>query len=144
MRFATTGGKLFPFALLLCFAVSVAAQETAPVSDGPIQKAVMAKQDSEGNIVEDVTEFSPTDKPHICYIDMADGNTGALLVKFIATKAVGLRANTVIYTGKYTITENDAGAVFEATMKNKFPVGDYRVEISFKGKLEKTLEYKVK
>lgn len=137
----------FVLTVLLCFffGLSVFAQtENAKNSEKTkVKSLILAREDAEGNIEENVETFKPADFPVYIYVDLS--RTGIIDVKMnlVAVKAKGLRANTKVVVVSYKTKTDENTVQFRASPKKLWAVGDYRVEILLDGNLAESKNFKV-
>lgn len=132
--------------LLLCLLLTFSVQaQTEPKAETEVEisNLSLAKKDAEGNIVEDLEVFGTKDIPIYCYIDLNSEVPTLVKMNFIAVKAKGLRANSRIISVSYKTKKGETGISFDASPKNIWASGDYRVDVFLDEKLSKSKESKI-
>ncbi len=130
--------------LSVFLSIGIQAQTDAKAeTDVEITNLSLAKKDSDGNIIENLEVFSPKDVPIYCYIDLNSEIPTLVKMNVVAVKAKGLRANSQIISVSYKTKKGETGVSFDASPKNIWATGDYRVDILLNGKLNKSKEFKI-
>jgi len=132
---------------LVClgFVYSVPAQEKeTEKTDTLLKQVVLARNDSDGNIVENPESFFTSDVPIICYVDLRSEKPTVIKAEFIAVKAKGIRPNSVVTWHEYKTKEGEIGAAFDAKPKKQWAAGSYQVSIYLDGVLVKKIAFEVK
>ena len=139
----------FIFATMLCF-LGVLAATAQPdkidyIGEGErtkTAKLTLAREDADGNIIEDVKVFAPGDIPIYCYVDLISSKPVTVELKFIAVKVAKIRPNTKIISISYKTKNGEDAVTFTGEPEGLWMVGKYRVNILLDGKerLSKTFE----
>ena len=95
----------------------------------------MAKEDSEGNIVENINIFAPGDIPIYCYIDLNSTKSVTVKLNFVAVKVRGIRPNHKIIRASYKTKNDEDSVTFLGEPDKLWLVGEYRVDIFIDDKL---------
>ncbi|NNF00270.1 MAG: hypothetical protein HKN25_14720 [Pyrinomonadaceae bacterium] len=140
----------FILAALLCVlaVVSAVAQTektgfSKSAEKNGVKKLTLARQDSEGNIEENIEIFSTNDVPIFCYVDLISTVPTSVQLNLIAVKVKGLRPNTKIISISYKTKKGEDAVTFTGKPENDWIVGSYRVDILLNGKLAKSREFSV-
>jgi hypothetical protein len=130
--------------LLVCLGLvcAVNAQE-GEQDESPVKALILAKNDADGNIIENPEVFTVKDVPIFCYVDLKVEKSSLIMVKFVAVKAKGIRPNTVIISAKYQTKKGEIGAAFDGKPKGQWVPGDYRVDAYVDGKLVEKREFTI-
>ncbi len=130
--------------LCLLFALSVQAQTTKEdETEAKVVKLTLAKEDADGNIIEDPEFFGTKDIPIHCYIDLNAEKPTLVKMRIIAIKAKGLRPNSQVVAVQYKTKNGEYGVSFNASPGKIWAEGDYKVEVYLNGKLAESREFKV-
>ncbi len=109
----------------------------------PDATIMLAREDSEGNIIENVKIFSPKDIPIYCYLNLASANVVTVKVSFVAVKVKGIRPNSAFINISYKTREGDNHLEFTGRPPKSWSVGDYRVDVFINGKISVSEEFSV-
>lgn len=138
----------FVLTVLLCLfcGLSLFAQtESAENSEKTkVKSIILAREDAEGNIEENVETFEPADFPIYIYVDMSQTGIVNVKMNLVAVKAKGLRANTKVVVVSYKTKDNENNVQFRASPRKFWAVGDYRVDVFLDGQIAESKNFKVK
>ncbi len=133
--------------LCLSFLLSASAQtedtESNDNDETNVTNITLARKDSDGNIVEDVEVFYPTDIPIYCYVDLSLAKPVLVRVNFIAVKVKGVRPNSKTLSVSYKTKNGENFVTFTGKPEKIWSVGSYRVDILINKKLVKSKEFVV-
>jgi len=101
----------------------------------PEATLTLAREDCDGNIIENVKNFAPKDIPIYCYVHLESTKPVIVKVSFIAVKVKGIRPNSAFITVNYKTKEGDNNLEFTGTPPKSWNVGGYRVDVFINGKL---------
>lgn len=132
--------------VLLCLLLTMSIQTQTTnekKTEIKVTKLALAKEDKDGNIIEDTELFSPKDIPIYCYIDLNSKKPTMVKMVIIAVKAIRIRPNSKIITVQYKTKSGENEVSFNAKPRKVWAEGDYRVDVYLNGKLSKSKEFKV-
>ena len=133
--------------LCLLFTLSVKTQTTSEVekTEQEIETFILAKENSEGNIIEDIEILGIKDIPLHCYIDLTLSKPTLIKIKVIAVKVKRLRKNSKVIALQYKTKNDENGAAFSIKPSGKFwNEGNYRIEVYLDKKLAESKNFAVK
>jgi len=134
--------------LCFCCVIAVSAQTEKSefredTTENKVTKLSLAREDSDGNIEENVEAFSPKDIPIFCYVDLSSAKPTSVQLNFIAVKVKGVRPNSKIISTRYKTKKGENAVTFTGKPKKEWTEGAYRVDILLNGKLAVSKEFLV-
>lgn len=129
--------------IFLCLLFVLTSNAQLTYREKSVKKITLAKEDSEGNIVENIDFLNPKDIPLYCYIDLDSDEPTLVAMKIIAVKAKKIRPNGKVVEVRYKTKKGDTGVEFNAKPGSVWAIGKYRVDVYLDGKLSKSKNFNV-
>lgn len=133
------------YTILIClfFATCAYAQgdETIPVE---VEEVYLAKDDGNGKVGEQVSEFGTSDIPIYCVVLLDSTERVTVKMILVAVSVTGVKADTKVVTASYITKEGQNRVNFTGRPDGKWTPGKYRVDIFLNGKIAKNVEFEIK
>ncbi len=113
-------------------------------TDERIESIRLAREN--GERLQPVENFKPTDNPEHIVIKLAEGNEGTHVKTVWTNVNAGGATNQKLWTKELVPNDDDRAADFSLSNSNnkQFPAGDYKIDVYLDDELIQTVRYKVK
>ncbi len=133
------------FTLLLGFLFCLNTFAQSEENEIGVGEISLARDDGQGKPGEKATNFTSTEVPIYCLIELKSTKATTVKMNFVAARAQGLTANKTIVTVSYKTNGKQNGVTFTASPnENVWAAGKYRVDILLDGKPAKSLEFEIR
>ncbi|MFV0389826.1 MAG: hypothetical protein ACK5NT_13860 [Pyrinomonadaceae bacterium] len=100
-----------------------------------VTNVTLARKDKDGVIEENVNEFSPTDIPILCFVDLSGEGPVRVTLEFIAVNVKSIKPNFKILKTSYQTKKDETLVTFTGKPEKLWFAGKYRVDILLNGKV---------
>ena len=134
--------KLFLLIIFVgVFQLAVLSQTPVPVA---INQAYLAKGDGSGHVGDPATNFTTTDIPIYCVVQLESAIPTTVKMELVAERVAGVKAETRIVSTTYTTRDGQNRVNFNGRPAGKWVPGKYRADIYVDGKLAKNLTFEIR
>ncbi len=113
-------------------------------TDERLESIQLAREN--GERLQPVENFKPTDNPEHIIIKLTEGNEGTRVKTVWTNVNAGGASNQKLWTKELVPNDDDRAADFSLSNSNskEFPAGDYKIDVYLDDELIQTVRYKVK
>lgn len=127
---------IFLLAFFLLSNASIFAQikETKTINEVGVEEIFLAKDDGSGNAGDKAENFSPTDIPIYCVVQLDSMKSATVKMNLVAVKVKGVKPETKVITISYKTNGEQSRVSFKGAPAGKWIAGNYRFDIFVDGK----------
>lgn len=126
------------FLLTFCFLFNTYTfaqiDQTKPVEKVNIEEIFLAKDDGSGRAGEKAENFSPTDVPIYCIVQLDSMISATVKMNLVAVRVNGVKPETKVITVSYKTNGEQSRVSFKGAPEGKWVAGNYRFDIFIDGK----------
>lgn len=108
-----------------------------------VEEIYLAKDNGEGKAGEAATNFTTTDIPIFCVVQLSSMKPATVKMNFIAAKVAGVKAETKVVSVSFKTNGKQNRVNFSGKPEGDWIAGTYRVDIFIDGKLAGSRELEI-